>query len=89
MPYNKNDKGDGMKRRPTAGRRRKKVCVFCSDSEAAVIDYKDANKLKRYVSERGKILPRRITGTCAKHQRALTVAVKRARHIAIMPYTVE
>ena len=50
------------------------------------IDYKDVNKLKRYVSERGKILPRRITGNCAKHQRALTVAIKRARHIAIMPY---
>ena len=52
-----------------------------------VIDYKDVNKLKRYVSERGKILPRRITGNCAKHQRALTVAIKRARHIALMPYT--
>ena len=51
--------------------------------------YKDVNKLKRYVSERGKILPRRITGNCAKHQRALTVAVKRARHIALMPYTME
>ena len=51
-----------------------------------VIDYKDTNKLKRYVSERGKILPRRITGNCAKHQRALTVAIKRARHIALMPY---
>ena len=50
------------------------------------IDYKDVNKLKRYVSERGKILPRRITGNCAKHQRALTVAVKRARHLAMMPY---
>ena len=50
------------------------------------IDYKDVNKLKRYVSERGKILPRRITGNCAKHQRALTVAIKRARHIALMPY---
>ena len=53
------------------------------------IDYKDVNKLKRYVSERGKILPRRITGNCAKHQRALTVAVKRARHVAIMPYTTD
>ena len=50
------------------------------------ISYKDANKLKRYVSERGKILPRRITGNCAKHQRALTVEIKRARHMAIMPY---
>ena len=93
MPYNKNDKGDRadsqMKRR-NASRRRKKVCVFCADNEAAaLIDYKDTNKLKRYVSERGKILPRRITGNCAKHQRALTVAIKRARHIAIMPYTVD
>lgn len=84
MPYNKNEKGDSqMKRRP-AGRRRKKVCVFCGKDN--VIDYKDTNKLKRYVSERGKILPRRITGNCAKHQRALTVAIKRARHIALMPY---
>ncbi len=90
MPYNKNEKGDSqMKRRP-AGRRRKKVCVFCSsNAEAAVIDYKDVNKLKRYISERGKILPRRITGNCAKHQRALTVAIKRARHIALMPYVQE
>jgi small subunit ribosomal protein S18 len=86
MPYNKNEKGDTpMRRRPI--RRRKKVCVFCGENNE--IDYKDVNKLKRYVSERGKILPRRITGNCAKHQRALTVAVKRARHIALMPYTVE
>ena len=89
MPYNKNDKGDRadspMKRR--GGRRRKKVCVFCGNDN--VIDYKDTNKLKRYISERGKILPRRITGNCAKHQRALTVAIKRARHIALMPYTVD
>ena len=91
MAYNKNDKGDRadspMKRR--GGRRRKKVCVFCADKEHNTIDYKDVNKLKRYVSERGKILPRRITGNCAKHQRALTVAIKRARHIALMPYTTE
>ena len=53
------------------------------------IDYKDVNKLKRYVSERGKILPRRITGNCAKHQRALTVAIKRARHLSLMPYVCE
>ena len=65
-------------------RRRRKVCVFCGKDNT--IDYKDVNKLKRYISERGKILPRRITGNCAKHQRALTVAIKRARHIAIMPY---
>ena len=76
-----------MKRRVV--RRRKKVCVFCADKTNAGIDYKDVNKLKRYVSERGKILPRRITGNCAKHQRALTVAIKRARHIALMPYTCE
>ena len=50
------------------------------------INYKDTAKLKKYVSERGKILPRRITGTCAKHQRALTSAIKRARHVALMPY---
>lgn len=68
------------------GRRaRKKVCAFCSEKSEA-IDYKDINKLRKFVTERGKILPRRITGTCAKHQRALTVAIKRARHIALMPY---
>ena len=87
MAYTKTDRADApMKRRNI--RRRKKVCVFCAD-ETAVIDYKDANKLKRYISERGKILPRRITGNCAKHQRALTVAVKRARQIAILPYVVD
>lgn len=90
MAYNKagSDKGDGsMRKRPTGLRRRKKVCVFCGkDSE---IDYKDVAKLKRYISERGKILPRRITGNCAKHQRALTVAIKRARHISLMPYTMD
>ncbi|WP_058486059.1 30S ribosomal protein S18 [Defluviitalea phaphyphila] len=66
-------------------RKRKKVCSFCIDKVNA-IDYKDVNKLKKYISERGKILPRRITGNCAKHQRALTVAIKRARHIALLPY---
>ena len=90
MAYTKTEKSDRpdapMKRRPI--RRRKKVCAYCADKNA-VIDYKDANKLKRYVSERGKILPRRITGNCAKHQRALTVAIKRARHVAIMPYVVD
>ncbi len=73
-------------RRP---RRRRKICVFCADKNYTGIDYKDVNKLKRYVSERGKILPRRVSGTCAKHQRAVTVAIKRARHIALMPYTAE
>ena len=86
MAYNKDEKSNSpMKRR--GGRRRKKVCVFCGKDN--VIDYKDTAKLKKYVSERGKILPRRITGTCAKHQRALTVAIKRARHVALMPYVAE
>ena len=88
MAFNKTDRADApAKRRPT-GRRRKKVCVFCGENNG-VIDYKNVAMLKKYVSERGKILPRRITGTCAKHQRAMTVAIKRARHIALMPYTVE
>ena len=90
MAYNKpsGDKPDyANKRRGGGMRRRKKVCVFCGKDNT--IDYKDVNKLKRYVSERGKILPRRITGNCDKHQRALTVAIKRARHIALLPYEVE
>ncbi len=84
MPEAKREHADApMRRRPI--RRRRKVCVFCSE-ENAVIDYKDVNRLRRFISERGKILPRRITGTCAKHQRALTVAIKRARQIALLPY---
>ena len=83
MAFNKTAEGSSMKRRPM--RRRKKVCVFCG-KENNEIDYKDVAKLRKYVSERGKILPRRITGNCAKHQRALTVAIKRARHMAMMPY---
>ncbi len=70
------------------GRRKKKVCAFCVDKVNA-IDYKDVAKLRRFISERGKILPRRITGNCAKHQRLLTTAVKRARHVAILPYIQE
>ncbi len=65
---------------------RRKVCAFCVD-RVDVIDYKDIAKLRRYLSERAKILPRRVTGTCARHQRELTVAIKRARHIALLPYT--
>ncbi len=65
---------------------RRKVCQFCVD-KAEEIDYKDVAKLRKFVSERSKILPRRVTGTCAKHQRELTTAIKRARHIAILPYT--
>ncbi len=66
-------------------RRRKKVCQFCAD-KIEHIDYKDTARLRKYVSERSKILPRRITGTCAKHQRQVTIAVKRARQIALLPY---
>ena len=84
MAFNKTDRDGAPMRRRGGMHRRKKVCVFCGKDN--IIDYKDVNKLKRYISERGKILPRRITGNCAKHQRALTVAIKRARHIAIMPY---
>ena len=65
---------------------RKKVCAFCVD-KIDVIDYKDISRLRRFVSERAKILPRRVTGTCARHQRELTVAIKRARYLALMPYT--
>ena len=88
MPNTRENKSSDAPMKKKLGPRRKKVCVFCGDKNG-VIDYKDVNKLKRYVSERGKILPRRITGNCAKHQRALTVAVKRARHIALMPYTLD
>ena len=70
------------------GRRKKKICIYCAD-KINVIDYKDVIKLRKSLSERGKILPRRITGNCAKHQRAMTVAIKRARHVALMPYTQE
>ena len=88
MAFNKSaDKSESAMRRKGGMRRRKKVCVFCGKDN--VIDYKDVNKLKRYLSERGKILPRRITGNCARHQRTLTVAIKRARHISLMPYTGE
>ncbi|MBQ3391648.1 MAG: 30S ribosomal protein S18 [Clostridia bacterium] len=66
-------------------RAKRKVCSFCVD-KIDHIDYKDSARLRRYLSERGKILPRRITGTCAKHQRQLTVAIKRARHIALLPF---
>lgn len=64
---------------------RRKVCRFCADSKLE-IDYKDARALKYFITERGKIIPRRISGTCAKHQRSLTVAIKRARTVALLPY---
>jgi small subunit ribosomal protein S18 len=67
---------------------RRKVCAFCVD-HVREIDYKDVGKIRRYLSDRGKIEPRRKTGTCAKHQRRLTIALKRARHLALLPYTAE
>ncbi len=70
----------GKKRRP-----RRKICKFCADSNL-VIDYKEIKILKNYVTERGKIVPRRISGNCAKHQRQLSHAIKRARNIALLPY---
>ena len=69
-------------------RKRRKVCQFCVD-KSQDIDYKDAAKLRRYISERSKILPRRTTGVCAKHQRSLMVAIKRARQIALLPYVTD
>ena len=87
-----NAEAPAQERRPyrqnnTRGRR-KKVCLFCTE-KTAVIDYKDAMKLRKFTSERGKILPRRVSGACAKHQRELTVAIKRARVIALLPYVTD
>ena len=76
---------DAQKQNQFKTRKKKKVCMFCAD-KIEHIDYKDVARLRKCVSERAKILPRRITGTCAKHQRQLTVAIKRARHIALLPY---
>ena len=73
-------------RRPGGRKNRRKVCSFCVD-KADFIDYKDVAKLRRFISERGKILPRRVTGTCAAHQRQLIVAIKRARHLALLPFS--
>ncbi|HAI87504.1 MAG TPA: 30S ribosomal protein S18 [Firmicutes bacterium] len=67
---------------------RRRVCSFCVD-KVEHIDYKDTARLRRYISERGKIMPRRISGNCAKHQRQVTVAIKRSRHVALLPFTTE
>ena len=75
-------------RRERGRRPRKKVCAFCVD-KIEQIDYKDAAKLRRFTTERGKILPRRISGNCTKHQRQVTIAIKRARNIALLPFTAE
>ena len=86
--YEKNDAKGGLRnnRRP-----RKKMCSFCADKteKGNKIDYKDLAKLKKFTSERSKILPRRISGCCAKHQRQLTEAIKRARAVALLPYTAD
>ena len=76
--------GRGMRPR----RSRRKVCNFCAD-KIDHIDYKDISKLRKYISERGKILPKRMSGNCAEHQRDLTIAIKRARHIALLPFSGE
>lgn len=79
MAYDRNGRRGGRK-----GRR--KVCSFCVD-KVETIDYKDVPRLRKFISDRSKILPRRVTGTCAAHQRELTTAIKRARHVALLPYT--
>ncbi len=80
------EKVEKESRRMGARRGRKKVCNFCSE-KVDQIDYKDAAMLRRFISERAKILPRRVTGTCACHQRGLTQAIKRARHLALLPFS--
>ena len=75
-------------RRDRGRRPKRRVCSFCVD-KIDEVDYKEASRLRRFTSERGKILPRRITGNCARHQRQLTVAVKRARIVALLPFSVE
>lgn len=85
-PARQEDRGDRRRRGRFGGRR--KVCAFCVE-KVRDIDYKDPARLRRYLSDRGKIEPRRKTGTCAKHQRRLTIALKRARFLALLPYTAE
>jgi small subunit ribosomal protein S18 len=85
-PREKREQNQGQN--PRGGmrmRRKRKVCAFCAE-KLTEIDYKDVARLKRHLSERSKILPRRITGNCAKHQRLLTIAIKRSRYIALIPY---
>lgn len=82
------DRGDKGVRRPRGRKPRRKVCSFCVD-KTEFIDYKDVGRIRRFTNERGKILPRRMTGNCAKHQRQLSEAIKRARAVALLPFTVE
>ncbi|MDD2628099.1 MAG: 30S ribosomal protein S18 [Clostridia bacterium] len=87
MADNRNNKRGAGKDKPFR-RPRKKICIYCANKEE-VIDYKDLESLKKFVSDKGKILPRRATGACAKHQRKVTEAIKRARTIALLPYSAE
>lgn len=91
MAAERTEKSEGRENRgPRGGNRRgrRKVCAFCVD-KIEQIDYKDVPRLRRYLSDRAKIVPRRVTGTCAHHQRQLTQAIKRARHLALLPYISE
>jgi small subunit ribosomal protein S18 len=77
-----------LAKRDKGRKRKRKVCAFCVDKIERV-DYKDVSRLRRYLTERGKIIPKRISGNCARHQRQLTLAIKRARIVALLPFTVE
>ena len=81
----RNERPEGQRQFRQNNRRKKKVCQFCQD-KIEHIDYKDTARLRKLTTERAKILPRRISGTCAKHQRQLTIAIKRSRHVALLPY---
>ena len=83
------DRNENVAARPVRPmRKRKKICIFCAD-KVDFIDYKDTAKLRKFISERGKILPRRISGTCAVHQRELNTAIKRARNMALLPFVTD
>ncbi|ADL70175.1 30S ribosomal protein S18 [Thermoanaerobacterium thermosaccharolyticum] len=88
MSNNNNNVKENSAQKRKNRKAKKRVCAFCAD-KIDYIDYKEVGKLRKYITERGKILPRRITGNCAIHQRQLTVAIKRARQIALLPYTAE
>ncbi|MGL5972118.1 MAG: 30S ribosomal protein S18 [Oscillospiraceae bacterium] len=84
----RSDRSERPERKFQNRRSRRKVCAFCID-RAEFIEYKDISKLRKFMTERAKIMPRRMTGTCSKHQRELTVAIKKARHVALLPFVTE
>jgi small subunit ribosomal protein S18 len=84
--HNNNRRNNDDDYNPRFRKMRKKVCPLCADKDLE-LDYKNAEQLRKFINDKGKILPRRATGACAKHQRDITLAVKRARHIAVLPYT--